>query len=321
MNATWLLAGSLALSLAGLLGLIRSLLRSVRDARIGAYPLLPRQSVEFPTAGPVMLAVEGPRFTSGFRRLGFELRLPGGASVQGRRVLLRNTTTGLSSVRLTLQRYVLPFAGRYELLVNGLDPQAAGLANHRLVFVAPGMSRRISLVVGITLCAGWAIASLVFLLLEVIPAAGAIDPGRADGHVAIDGERLQLIHAYAQVHRIQSGRDERSRELRVAITDREIPQLTLAGDEPNELMRLAASGKCRGLLLRLDPERAETATLTILSTGLVDGNPPPATLADHAEPLLRRYSLSAQRVGGEIRCPPAIGIDCAARFSAPVFSD
>ena len=163
----WLLAALFALSVAALVLLVRAVLRMLRAARLFDVPLLERQDVEFPAAGRVVLCIEGPRFTTRFRRLACELRLPGGVPVAGRRVLFRTVTSGVSKARVTLRTYDIPFAGRYELGIPGLAPQDAGAPDHRIVFMRPHLARGLLLTVGITLASSVAIASLVFFLLVV----------------------------------------------------------------------------------------------------------------------------------------------------------
>lgn len=165
MVQPWLFAALFAVSLAALVVLVRAVLRMLRTARLFDVPLLERQDVEFPAAGRVVLCMEGPRFTTRFRRLVYELRLPGAAPVAGRRVLFRTVTSGVSKARVTLRTYDIPFAGRYELWIAGLAPQDAGTPGHRIVFMRPHLAQGLLLTVGITLASSVAIASLVFFLL------------------------------------------------------------------------------------------------------------------------------------------------------------
>ncbi len=173
MAQPWLLAALFAFSLAALVLLVRAVLRMLRSARLFDVPLAGRQFVEFPAAGPVVLCLEGPRFTTRFGRLDFELRLPGGAPVAGHRVLFRTVTSGVSKARVTLRSYDIPFAGRYEFGISGLAPQDAGVAGHRIVFMRPHLARGVLLTVGITLASAVAIASLVFFLLAVTGASAS----------------------------------------------------------------------------------------------------------------------------------------------------
>jgi hypothetical protein len=318
----WLLAVLFALALAALGMLIRAVLRMLRAARLCDVPLAERQEIEFPAAGRVVLCMEGPRFTPQFRRLEYELRLPGGASVAGHRVILRTVTSGITKARVTLRTYDLPYPGRYLLEIRGLEPKDVGAPEHRIVFMRPHLVRSLLLVVGITIASALVIVSLVFLLLAVLPTAGAIDPGRAEGYVEVDGERIELRQALAHLHRNREGRLPFTPELRIVLADREVPQESLAGLEALPILELARAGKVRGLLIRLDP--GEPGTLSV--TRLVPPRAGERTLVTRqyeatGTDVIRQLSLSSQRVGGDIVCPAVADLQCSAHFSAPVFHE
>jgi len=109
------------------------------------------------------------------------------------------------------------------------------------------------------------VGGLVLLLLGLVPTARGIDPGRASGHVLIDGERIVLREAAAHLHRGAADRLLPRPELRIVLADNEIPQAALAGLEPLPVLGLARAGRLRGLLLRLDPDDATTLTVTLLA--------------------------------------------------------
>ena len=81
---------------------IKSLIRSVRRAQILGIPLLERQEIEFAKAGPVILSIEGPLFTTRFGGLTYELSKGDGTSIQGRSIIFRNGTSGFSKVTMDL---------------------------------------------------------------------------------------------------------------------------------------------------------------------------------------------------------------------------
>lgn len=195
MDSPWLLASLFAACLVALGLLLRAMLRTLRQARLCDLPLREQQEIEFPTDGRIVLCLQGPRFTPRFRRLRYELRLPGGAEVRGRPVLFRMVTSGLSQARVTLRTFALPFAGRYVLRVHGLEAGDVDSARHRIVFMRPHLLHSVLLIVGTTVVSALAVASLVFFLLAVVPTAAAIDPGQATGHLQIDGERIEAREA------------------------------------------------------------------------------------------------------------------------------
>ena len=165
----WLLAILFLLAVAALVALVRAVAGMLRSARLCAVPLRTSQSIEFPTAGRVVLCMEGPRFTTQFRRLRFELRQLGGAEIAGHRILFRLVASGISRARVTLRTYDLPMTGRYELVIHGLPPQHVDAPDHAIVFMRPHLGRTVLLVIGITLASALAISSLVFFLLSVVP--------------------------------------------------------------------------------------------------------------------------------------------------------
>jgi len=322
VNSPWLLASLFVTCLAALGLLVRAVQGALRSGRLCEGPLLERQEVEFPAAGRVVLCMEGPRFTPRFRKLGYELGLPGGAPVPGRPILYRTVTSGLSKARVTLRTFDLPFAGRYQLAIRGLEPSDVGAPQHRIVFMRPHLARSVMLVVGITLASVLAIASLVFFLLAVMPTAAAIDPGRANGYVEIDGGRVELREAYAHLHRNVDGRLPFTPELRIVLTDREIPQASLAGLESLPVLELARAGQVLGLLLRLDPDAPGTVLVTLLlPLRATDGSIVTFRYSSPGAAVVRQLKLSPTRVGGTVECPATWELKCSVRFSAPVFNE
>lgn len=322
MNSPWLLASLFSACLVALGLLVRAMLWTLRQARLCDLPLRELQDVDFPVAGRAVLCMQGPRFTPRFRRLRYELLLPGGAEVPGRPVLFRLVTSGLSQARVTLRTFELPFAGRYQLRVRGLGPDDVDSPRHRIVFMRPHLLRSVLLILGTTLVSMLAIASLVFFLLAVVPTAAAIDPGYAKGYVEIDGERIELTEALAHLHRNPDARLPFTPELRIVLADREIPQASLAGLEALPVLDLARAGEVRGLLIRLDPDVPGVALVTLLVAPR-RGKDPLATRrhAGPGEPVVRGLKISPTRVGGQVECPAGGGPKCSVLFSAPVFNE
>lgn len=318
----WLLAALFLLALAALVALVRAVVRMVRGARLSAVPLRTSQTIEFPAAGKVVLCMEGPRFTPQFRKLRFELRQPGGDEISGHRILFRLVTSGVSRVRISLRTYNLPMTGRYELVIHGFDPAQVDVPDHSIVFMRPHLVRTILSVIGITLASVLAIASLVFLLLSVVPTAAAIDPGRSTGDVQLGESRIELTEAFAHLHRGTSDGPPRAAELRIVLADREIPQRSLAGRDARHVLELAATGAVRGILIRLNPDDLTDLTLTVLAVP-ADGSDRFFTrrYAEAGRDVLRNLQLSPLRVSGDLACPSAPDLDCVAHFSAPLFTD
>lgn len=147
---------------------IRNLIRSVRQAQILSIPLLEQQEIEFTEAGPVVLSIEGPLFTTRFGGLSYELNKGDGTSIQGRRIIFRNSTSGFSKITMDLMAYRIPESGHYIYQVHGLGASREKDAVHRLVFSKPHIASSIGYVLGITLSSVFLISSLVFSILRLI---------------------------------------------------------------------------------------------------------------------------------------------------------
>ena len=318
----WLLALLFLLALAALVALVRAVSRMLSGARLCAVPLRMSQWIEFPADGRVVLCMEGPRFTPQFRKLRFELRQPDGLEVAGHRILFRLVASGISRARISLRTYRLSMPGPYELVIHGLQPQHVDAPEHAVVFMRPHLAPTVLFVVGITLASALAIVSLVFFLLSVVPTAAAIDPGRCTGHVQIEESRVELSEAYAHLHRGTSDDPPRTAELRIVLADREIPQEALRGTDAGHVLELARAGAVRGILIRLNPDETGDITLTVLAPPADGaGALPTRSYPAAGGSVLRNLSVAPQRVGGDLACPADDGLDCAAHFSAPLFSD
>jgi hypothetical protein len=110
----------------------------------------------------------------------------------------------------------------------------------------PQRARTACAAVGLALVSRPVIAGLGFVLLAMTPTAVAIDPGRAQGYFAVNGERIELSEAFAHLHSDREGRLPFTPELRIVLADRPVPQRSLAGLESLGVLDLARAGKVRG---------------------------------------------------------------------------
>ncbi len=170
--ALWITLPTLSISIVALVSFIVRVVRLVKRSLITRVPLAASQIVEFAEAGPVILCIEGPRFTTKFAWLKYRLETEDGAEVPWRRRWFRAQTSGVSTVRMELRKFVVPRPGRYVLHVEGIKPAESGFAevppNHALVFMKPHLAKAIALVVGITLSSVLLIVSLVFSLIRIL---------------------------------------------------------------------------------------------------------------------------------------------------------
>jgi len=166
-NVLWVAPPLMCIS-ALLLGLfIRNVVRLVKEAKVLSVPLVERQNIEFPEAGRVVLCVEGPRFSTRFAGLDYELRTDSGAPVEVRTAWFHATTTGVKWARVEVRVYEIPHSGRYVLRVRGLGAAQERDAAHRLVFMRPHLAQSVGYIIGMILSFGVFITSLVFFLLRL----------------------------------------------------------------------------------------------------------------------------------------------------------
>jgi hypothetical protein len=167
-NVLWIAPPLMCLS-ALLLGLfIRSEVRLVKEAKVLSVPLVAEQNIEFLEAGRVVLCVEGPRFSTRFAGLSYELSTNDGAPIEGRTAWFHATTTGVKWARVEVRLYEIPHPGLYVLRVQRLGPAQARDAEHRLVFMRPHLAQSFGYIIGMIVSFGVFVTSLVFFVLRVM---------------------------------------------------------------------------------------------------------------------------------------------------------
>jgi len=165
----WIWIGPLMM-VAGLVGLgfmIKSLIATVRKAKVCSLPLVAEQQVEFAEPGPVILSVEGPHFSTRFARLSYVLTTSDGLPIDGSLVLFRSRTSGLSTVSVSYKQYEIPRPGPYILRIEGLGQPRDDDPKHAIVFSRPHLPLTIAYILGIILSGGVFIVSLVFFGLRL----------------------------------------------------------------------------------------------------------------------------------------------------------
>jgi hypothetical protein len=94
--------------------------------------------------------------------------------------------------------------------------------------------------------------------------AGAIQPGKVTGTFTVEKDVVTLKYAYAHLHDNAEGW-LKAKEMRILLTDREVPQELLAGlDCFPGLSKLNKQGKLRGVLFRFDPAKTNAVEIDIL---------------------------------------------------------
>lgn len=162
----WIGSPLVVAALAALGMLIPGLMAMLKRGQLFRVPLAESQQVEFAGAGPVALSIEGPRGTTRFANVNFELRAVDGEAVAGESVWFRAQSSGMSTAKTELLRFEIPKAGKYVLVMKGLGSAQPGDAGHAVVFSRPQTVPMVAFIVGIILAAGVLIASAVFLVLR-----------------------------------------------------------------------------------------------------------------------------------------------------------
>jgi hypothetical protein len=164
---TWIGVPVMLVAVTALVFLILGVIATVKKAHLFKVPLSERQEVEFLEAERVVLSVEGPRFSTRFARVNFELKGINGDPVRGQRALFRARTSGMSTARMELLKFDIPRAGKYILTTTGAGAAREDDARHTVVFMRPHLTQALAYVVGIVLASGTFIVSLVFFLLRL----------------------------------------------------------------------------------------------------------------------------------------------------------
>jgi len=153
MSAGWLW-WTIPLAVLGLLGVgvaVRSLI-ALGSSRIAATEgIADEQTLILDTTGPMLLHGEGPRFTTAFGAMEFQLiREADGARIPLKSVLIKSSSAGLRLVTLSLRRFEIETPGPHRLLVSGA-PAADARVDHRLFVTQDHRGRLGGVVVGLVL--------------------------------------------------------------------------------------------------------------------------------------------------------------------------
>jgi hypothetical protein len=159
---------------AALIWIVSRLVRSTRADVQATLPLAPEQEVKLPALGEVLLMVEAPRFAKDYTGFQFELveKKTGRATRVGYHVMQnQGAVYGVKTMRVPFERVTLPQAGTYLIRAHGLQA-GKDYSAYRVVLSRPFMSRLVFQIVGIILCAGGMLGSLIWGLWLL----GAVKP-------------------------------------------------------------------------------------------------------------------------------------------------
>jgi hypothetical protein len=160
---------------------------------------------------------------------------------------------------------------------------------------------------------------VVAAALAAAPAAFGAEGGTASGHFSRDGVNIVFSHVTALSQDNAEGELEHPTQVRILLSDREVPVAALEGLAFPPVRAMARAGKVRGVLLEFDPADRTSLQATIL----VKPADPAESLANlslsSTGGLWRRLDVSRERVGGELN--PRDDDDLALSFDAPLQSD
>ena len=173
---------------------------------------------------------------------------------------------------------------------------------------------------------------LGFLVLFIlcVQSAYAIDQGTAQGTLTINTEAIALTHSYAHLHDNAEGLLSRSKELRVVLSDREIPYESLRGLVFLPVEDMARENRVRGLLMTMDPKDQGRVVVTLLMQPVRTGQSlMMLTLSATGQELFKKLILSNVRVTGEMEHADTRSsgdedlpkLTFAVKFSAPLFKE
>lgn len=148
------------------------LVKLTRQSPLFKVPLAPKQEVWISEPGRVSLALEGPRFTTRFAGIGFELWGTDGQRVPGKPPLMQLRTMGMTTTTMELMKFDISRPGQYTLVISGLDEPSGWDPAHAVVFLQFHISRMVAYIICIVLLAGAMITSLVFVILRLAGVGG-----------------------------------------------------------------------------------------------------------------------------------------------------
>lgn len=166
-GAVALTIGAMVLGVAILAFTITRLVGLLRASVVGRLPAVAEQFVAFEQPGTFILHLEQPRFSTVLRRAAFSLRdSAGNREVRPWPILFRTTSSGVSTVRLSVRGFAVERPGRYALSIAGIAPDNV-TEQHAVVFTRPYAAAMVLLILGIILGGFCFIGGLVFTVLRL----------------------------------------------------------------------------------------------------------------------------------------------------------
>lgn len=167
-NGLWISAPLFVVA-AVLLGyFIVNVVRLEGRSQIISLPLAEQQNVAFGEAGAVVLHIQGPRFTTRFASLTWELSAEDGTPVTSRNLWLRPAASHVSTARLGIRVYEIPRPGNYVFRIHGLKDKPGFYDKCEIIFTRWHRARSIGNVIGIVFSAILLIGSAALFVVRLI---------------------------------------------------------------------------------------------------------------------------------------------------------
>jgi hypothetical protein len=158
----------------------------------------------------------------------------------------------------------------------------------------------------------------------------AIDPGTATGTLKVDGDAVTLTHAYAHLHDNAEGWLDNNQEMRILVSDREVPLDALSGLNPFfTLSAMVRKGSVRGVLIRFDPAKPKSILATVLYPAKDEKySLANKTISDSEKSPLENLLISELRVSASVNQSSEGNAELgwpaesySFKFSAPLFKE
>ena len=160
---------------------------------------------------------------------------------------------------------------------------------------------------------------LVGLVLFCAGPAFALGLGAASGRYVRDKTHIEVSHAIALMQDNAEGLLDHGPQMRVLLSDRDVPIEALDGIAFPPVRAMAQKGDLRGLLLEFDPADRKSLRITILAKPDDPTEFAPTLSLSDSNGLWRRLTADAAHVEGDFQASD--GSDIAFSFSAPVSTD
>ena len=155
------------------------------------------------------------------------------------------------------------------------------------------------------------------LTLAARPALG-LDRGAASGRYGRDGDEIAFTHAVALSQDNVEDPSTRKSEMRVLLSDREMPASAIIGLAFPPVWRMARAGLVRGLMLEFDPGDPTSLNAVVLNKPDNGFSLASISMSDSSG-LWSRLDIDDTRVVGSLK--DGVSETMTFSFSAPVFTN